>query len=144
MNAERKKILEMLANGKITAAEAEKLLSTLENKEIENKQLDTIANKSLPKYLFVKVDSHKGDTVNIRVPLKLIRAGIKLKSLLPEEAQDHINAKFGEKGINLDDIKTEMGNHLFEFGHALCVGRDMCFEIGNVLIGRACRPWCLR
>jgi hypothetical protein len=107
MNAERKKILEMLANGKITADEADKLLSTLEGKEIENKQLDTIASKGLPKYLFVKVDSHNGDTVNIRVPLKLVRAGIKLKSLLPKEAQDHINAKFGEKGINLDDIKTE-------------------------------------
>ena len=114
MNAERKKILEMLADGKITADEAEKLLSTLENKEIENKQLDTITNKSFPKYLFVKVDSHKGDTVNIRVPLKLIRAGIKLKSLLPEEAQDHINAKFGEKGINLDDIETENFQEIIE------------------------------
>jgi hypothetical protein len=107
MNDERKKILEMLASGKITAEEAEKLLSTLENKTAENRQLDTISNKGLPKYLFVKVDSRNGDTVNIRVPLKLIRAGIKLKSLLPEEAQDRINAKFGEKGINLDDIEAE-------------------------------------
>ena len=114
MNEERKKILEMLANGKITADEAEKLLSALESKTAENKQLDTISNKRLPKYLFVKVDSHSGDTVNIRVPLKLIRAGIKLKSLLPQEAQDHINAKFGEKGINLDDIEAENFHEIVE------------------------------
>jgi uncharacterized Fe-S center protein len=55
----------------------------------------------------VKVDSSDGDNVNIRVPLKLIRAGINLKSLLPREAQDKIKENLTEKGINLDDINPE-------------------------------------
>ena len=107
MSAERKKVLEMLANGKINADEAERLLNALEDKKSENSQSKTAANGPLPKYLFVKVDSSDGDNVNIRVPLKLIRAGINLKSLLPREAQDKIKENLTEKGINLDDINPE-------------------------------------
>ncbi|MGD1968510.1 MAG: hypothetical protein PVH74_16125 [Desulfobacterales bacterium] len=109
MNEERKKVLEMLAEGKISADEAERLLDALESKATETspqtaltKTLDT-----LPQYLFVKVDSVDGDKVNIRVPLKLVKAGIKLKALLPQDAQDKINAKLNEKGIDLDDFKAE-------------------------------------
>jgi hypothetical protein len=107
MSSERKKVLEMLANGKINADEAERLLKALEDKKSENFQSKTTASGPLPKYLFVKVDSSDGDNVNIRVPLKLIRAGINLKSLLPREAQDKIKENLTEKGINLDDINPE-------------------------------------
>jgi hypothetical protein len=107
MNAERKKVLEMLADGKISADDAEQLLETLENRTVEASSATAFAETGLPKYLFVKVDSTSGDKVNIRVPMKLIQAGIKLKSLLPQDAQDKINAKLGEKGINLDDFNTE-------------------------------------
>ncbi len=107
MNAERKKVLEMLADGKISADEAERLLETLEDRTAETSSATALAQTGLPKYLFVKVDSSSGDKVNIRVPMKLIQAGIKLKSLLPREAQDKINAQLSEKGINLDDFSSE-------------------------------------
>ena len=107
MNAERKKVLEMLADGKISTDDAEQLLETLENRTVEASSATAFAETGLPKYLFVKVDSTSGDKVNIRVPMKLIQAGIKLKSLLPRDAQEKINATLGEKGINLDDFNTE-------------------------------------
>ena len=109
MNEERKKVLEMLANGKITADEAERLLDALENKTAETSPQTALAKSldNLPQYLFVKVDSEDGDKVNIRVPLKLVKAGIKLKALLPQDAQDKINVKLSEKGINLEDFKDE-------------------------------------
>ena len=109
MNEERKKVLEMLANGKISAEEAERLLDALENKTAETSPQTALAKSldNLPQYLFVKVDSEDGDKVNIRVPLKLVKAGIKLKALLPQDAQDKINAKLSEKGINLEDFKDE-------------------------------------
>jgi hypothetical protein len=107
MNEQRKKVLEMLASGKISADEAERLLEALEGKASEASPAPPTAETGLPKYLFVKVDSTSGDKVNIRVPMKLIQAGIKLKSLLPDDAQDKINAKLSEKGINLDDFNTE-------------------------------------
>lgn len=109
MKEERKKVLEMLSEGKISADEAERLLQALESKTAEASPqtalTDTLNN--LPKYLFVKVDSVDGDKVNIRVPLKLIKAGIKLQALLPQDAQEKVNAKLNEKGINLDDFKAE-------------------------------------
>ncbi len=109
MNEERKKVLEMLAEGKISANEAERLLEALESKATETSPQTALTEtlNNLPKYLFVKVDSADGDKVNIRVPLKLIKAGIKLKALLPQDAQDKVNAKLNEKGINLDDFKAE-------------------------------------
>ena len=109
MNAERKKVLEMLAEGKISADEAERLLEALENKATETSPQTALTEtlNNLPKYLFVKVDAVDGDKVNIRVPLKLVKAGIKLQALLPQDAQDKINTKLNEKGINLDDFKDE-------------------------------------
>ena len=109
MNEERKKVLEMLAEGKISADEAERLLDALENKTTETSPQTALAKTldNLPQYLFVKVDAVDGDKVNIRVPLKLIKAGIKLKALLPQDAQDKINVKLDEKGINLDDFTAE-------------------------------------
>jgi len=109
MNEERKKVLEMLADGKISVDEAERLINALENKTTETSPQTALTETldNLPRYLFVKVDSVDGDKVNIRVPLKLVKAGIKLKALLPQDAQDKINAKLNEKGINLDDFKAE-------------------------------------
>jgi len=109
MNEERKKVLGMLADGKISADEAERLLDALENRTTETSPQTALTKTldNLPRYLFVKVDAVDGDKVNIRVPLKLVKAGIKLQALLPQDAQDKINAKLNEKGINLDDFKDE-------------------------------------
>jgi hypothetical protein len=109
MNEERKKVLDMLADGKISADEAERLINALENKTTETSPQTALSETldNLPRYLFVKVDAVDGDKVNIRVPLKLVKAGIKLQALLPQDAQDKINAKLNEKGINLDDFKDE-------------------------------------
>jgi hypothetical protein len=62
------------------------------------------------------VDSTDGDKVNIRIPLKIIRAGIKLKSLIPQEAQEKIDEKLGEKGVKfkLEDISEENIHELME------------------------------
>ena len=116
MTEERKKILEMLANGKITIAEAEKLLNAVESKIDETPKGELLSPTKIPKYLFVKVDSTNGDKVNIRIPLKIIRAGIKLKSLIPQEAQEKIDEKLGEKGVNfkLEDISDENIHELME------------------------------
>jgi membrane peptidoglycan carboxypeptidase len=109
MNEERKKILEMLADGKITADEADRLLTAI-SQNSESGPAET-AKTSLPKYLRVMVEpgpeSEKADRVNIRVPLKLIRAGLKLASLIPKNAQDKVNQALNEKGIDADLSKIK-------------------------------------
>ena len=63
-------------------------------------------SKTGPKYLRVLVEPgpghESGERVNIRVPIKLLRAGIKLASLVPNHAQGKINSALHEKGINFD------------------------------------------
>jgi Asp-tRNA(Asn)/Glu-tRNA(Gln) amidotransferase B subunit len=104
MSEERKRILKMLAEGKISAAEAEELLDAM-GKGAGQGQGDTaVDRKSLKniKYIYVKVLSSQNDNVDVRVPLGLIRAGMRLTSLIPPQAMEHINSTMHEKGINFD------------------------------------------
>lgn len=102
MSEERKKILEMLQQGKITVDEAEKLLAALSSPE----ETESGAAKPACKYLRVQVEPSPGsedqDRVNIRVPLKLIRAGLKWAAFIPKHAQSSINKALQEKGIEMD------------------------------------------
>jgi len=112
MNEERKKILEMLADGKINADEAERLISALESTGGDSGELRSAAGAPL-KYLRVLVepgqDSGNQERVNIRVPLKLIRAGLKLASFIPKDAQNKVNQALQDQGINADftNLKPE-------------------------------------
>ena len=123
MSENQKKILEMLASNKISADEAYRLLNAIdneeENKKEKNMTQDTIV-KNLPKYLRVTVLPKEGsgsaDRVNVRVPMSLIRAGIKLTSLIPGNAMDKMNGALQEKGIDFDvrNIKSEDIEELIE------------------------------
>jgi hypothetical protein len=104
MSEDRKKILDMLANGKISADEAEKLLDAIgtENKQGIGDLADKVLKTGEIKYLYVKVDSEKGDKVDVRVPLSLLRSGLRLTSLIPPQAMDEVNASLQEHGISFD------------------------------------------
>lgn len=115
MSEERRRILAMLADGKITADEAEELLDAIEtNKEkdsstvssnVENESDETNSKKKKPKYLRIMVepkDGHSGEKVNIRIPMMLLKAGVKLASVVPGGAKDKIGDKLKDKGINID------------------------------------------
>ena len=102
MSDERRKVLEMLNDGKVDVDEAERLLSALG--EVEPEEGKPVA-KGTPKYLRVTVNSAKGDNVNVRVPMQLVRAGMKFSAFMnfiPEHAREHISAKLGDKGIDFD------------------------------------------
>ena len=113
MSEDRKQILDMLASGRITADEAERLIAALERKPAaEAAPTRSLGNS---KYLRVQIEREpdRGDDsetkVNIRVPLQLLRAGVKLKSLLPEDARDQMNEAMRDKGVQFDvnQIKPE-------------------------------------
>jgi hypothetical protein len=112
MSEERKKILEMLAGGKINVDEAERLLSAL-SEDTASYKVDTAGSVSKPKYLRVLVepvsDKSKGDRVNVRVPLNLIRAGLKWAAFIPKHHQQRVGDALKEKGIEVDfqNIKPE-------------------------------------
>ncbi len=109
MSEDRRKILHMLGEGKITAEEAEQLLAALETPHAApgaavggSERVDRA-----PKYLRVMVEkpqngSLNSKNVNIRVPLQLLRAGVKLQGLLPPEARSKLNAALARKGVDFD------------------------------------------
>jgi hypothetical protein len=109
MSEGRKRILDMLAEGKINAEEAEKLLAAISGEK--ESSTDSAEKSVLPKYLRVMVEpgpsSDHHDRVNIRVPIKLIRAGLKLASFIPKNAQGKVNEALQEKGIDADFSKLK-------------------------------------
>lgn len=105
MNQDRRTILEMLAAGRVTADEAERLLSALEGAE-KSARADRQS-----KYLRVVVDSDSrredSPRVNIRIPMQLLRAGVKLASLVPAQAQERVNRALHAHGLDLAGIRWE-------------------------------------
>lgn len=120
MNEDRKRILGMLAEGKITAEEADLLLDSIDP-GAETPSAPTPAPSpsadwptgpsasGTPKFLYVKVDSVNKDKVDVKVPLALLRTGLKLTSLIPPQAMDQINSSMSEAGMSFDlnNIKPE-------------------------------------
>lgn len=108
MNEQRKQILEMLSSGKITVDEAERLITALEKTEESNGEIHEAVNKEgKPKYLHVKVQAepgshHKHGNVDIKIPIMLLKAGIKIGSLMPENAKGKFSSHLADKGINFD------------------------------------------
>jgi len=117
MNENRKRILEMLAAGQINTDDAERLLAALEKEPSPAAPGgDTAAHpKAWPKYLRVVVESqesHHGQgpsKVNVRVPFQLLRAGVKLTSVIPPHARMKVNDALHQQGIDLDlsELKPE-------------------------------------
>jgi len=105
MQSERKKILEMLADGKISVDEAERLLAAI-YEDIDAQQNTAASTTRKPKYLRVliepKSDNAKGERVNVRVPINLIRAGLKWISFIPKHSQKKVGDALKEKGIEVD------------------------------------------
>jgi hypothetical protein len=109
MNEQRRQILHMLAEGKITADEAEQLIAALERDQPDMSSPPAPPRqKARPKYLRVVVnspDNFGGDgpgKVNVRVPIQLLRAGVQLASLIPPQALTQVNAELRKSGVPID------------------------------------------
>jgi len=92
----------MVAEGKISPAEAEQLLDAVVETGADADAARAADAKAKPKFLRVLVEESGGDRVNIRVPLSLLRAGVKFGSLLPDQAREKVSEALEAKGIRLD------------------------------------------
>lgn len=107
MNDDRRQILDMLAQGKITSEEAERLIAALE-------RVPASRGNGNFKYLRVLVDAQDpvdGPTkVNVRVPMQLLRAGVKLTGVIPDRAREQVNEAMRKEGIPFDINKLTPDN----------------------------------
>jgi hypothetical protein len=95
MSEETRKVLEMLSNGKVSVQEAEQLLqavaapnATTEDKRVEPRYFHILVNKPAR-------EGKKAENVNIRVPMTVVRGGLRLSALFP--------GMLGKKKIQLDN-----------------------------------------
>lgn len=107
MTENRRQILDMLAQGKINVDEAERLISLVDRPSSGEpgaaEQSGT--RRPAPKYLRVVAgdgSSEEAERVNIRVPMALIRAGVKLASLIPSNVTTKVNEELQRKGVRMD------------------------------------------
>ena len=95
MTEERRQVLEMLSQGKVTVQEAEQLLAAVAQPAAADE-----GPKAPPKYFRIQVhdaarEGKKAENVNIRVPISVVRGGLRLGSLIP--------GLFAKKKIQLDN-----------------------------------------
>ena len=146
MNENRRQILEMLAAGKITADEAERLIAALGTERtipvgeysgpLGGSNSATV--KTRAKYLRVLVEADeattgmKGQTkVNVRVPMQLLRAGVRLTSLIPVQAHKQLDDALNKHGVplTLSQIRPENLEELIDHLEDLTV--DVSGSEGN-------------
>ena len=131
MNENRRQVLEMLAAGRITAAEAERLISALDGAQTSTSSGQPESPKAqAPKYLRVMVDANDKEDgpvhINVRVPIMLLRAGVRLASLIPPSAQQRVNEELHKNGVDFDisQVKPENLNELIDHLSDLTVDID--------------------
>lgn len=132
MNEHRRQILQMLSEGKISADEAERLIAAMEEPAKAPASEPSSDSKLRPKYLRVQVDSQENDgrdgptKVNVRVPMQLLRAGVRLAGLIPAQALKRANQAIHQQGIAFDltQIKPENLEELVEQLNDLSVDVD--------------------
>lgn len=131
MNDDRRAILDMLASGKITADEAERLLAALERPGASAAAGGGYpVNRGPARFLRIQVDTDEPDDgptkVNIRVPMPLLRAGVRLSAIIPPKARDELNAALQKEGVPFDinQLRPENLEELIEQLSELTVDVD--------------------
>lgn len=125
---ERLKILQMIQDGKITAEEGVKLMESLERQDMPPMSTNRPGPTGIPgnkgqRWMRVRVtDTKTGKTqVNVRLPVSLINAGMKMGARFgPEiEGMDMEQLKqiirSGETGRVIDVYDDEDGDHVEVF-----------------------------
>ena len=113
--SEKEKILKMVAEGKISVEEAEKLLSAISRNETQQKKDDALVvlkdktsdRRKISGKIIIEIKSSKGENVKIKLPLKLANLGL---NMIPKDKL----TEFSREGINLREIIDNVSNFVDE------------------------------
>jgi hypothetical protein len=108
-----KRVLELLAQGKITVDEADQLLKTL--KDTPRDTGAAVTPTSSPRWMRITIDRPAEDgrpakNVNIRVPLALARSGIRLGAMFPFVFGRKLKEEFRKQGVEVDLSKIDLSD----------------------------------
>jgi len=131
MSDETRRVLDLLAQGKITVDDADKLLAAIAASPAADQTSATPppaaadagkgetrgeakAESAKPRYVRITVhkpahDARHEKDVQIRVPIAVVKSGIRLGALFPGFPGDAVSARLRERGIDLDFSKLDGG-----------------------------------
>lgn len=111
MGDETRRVLELVAQGRVSVDEGEQLLIALNTPVADPAAL---AATKRPTARWVRIAIHKkgregkkDKDVNIRVPIALVRGGMRLGAMIPGLAGEELTAKMRERGLDLDFSKLD-------------------------------------
>ncbi len=106
MSENNRRVLQMLSEGKVSVDEAERLIALVDE---QPEATAAVPRTGTARYLRVTIHSDGEEHVDVRVPLALIKAGVKLHTLLPEQAATGINTALRDHGLDIDigNLRTE-------------------------------------
>ena len=113
MSEETRRVLEMLSQGKITVEEADRLMQAVGAPRGEpSGDKSTPADQPAPKFFRITVnqagrDGGRAETVNVRVPMSVVRGGLRLGSLIPGLMGERTKQPLRDKGVDFDFSKLD-------------------------------------
>ena len=113
MNDDIRRVLDLLAQGKVTVDDADRLLRAMATDEPRRQEAAAPA-ADRPKLRFVRIavhtrakDGHHDKDVNIRVPIAIVKSGMRLGALIPGMAGEQVSARLRERGLDIDFSKLD-------------------------------------
>ena len=115
MSDEARRVLDLVAQGKITVDDAQQLLGALGAPSAAAGAAPPRQDDATrPKPKWVRIAIHKSGRegrqdkdVNIRVPLAIVRTGMRLGALIPGAAGEQVQARMRERGLDIDFSKLD-------------------------------------
>ena len=108
MSDESRRVLELLAQGKITVDEADRLLKAVASAQAPAGDASGPGTAPKPRWLRINIqkqsDDHHGEkkNVNVRVPISFVKGGMRLGALIAPFAGEKAIARLRERGYDLD------------------------------------------
>ena len=120
MSDDTRRVLDLLAQGKITVDDAERLLAAMTQHASEPAgtapppRAGEAATGDAGKPRYVRITVHKAahdgrreKDVQIRVPIAIVKSGMRLGSMIPGFPGDEITARLRERGLDADFSKLD-------------------------------------
>jgi hypothetical protein len=115
MSEETRRVLDLLSQGKITVDEADQLLKAVAAADAAPAEPAADAQPNAggaPKWIRINVhkpaNDRRGDKdVNIRVPVAIVKGGMRLGALIAPFAGEKVASRMRERGFDLDLSKLD-------------------------------------
>jgi SHOCT-like protein len=119
MSDDTRRVLDLLAQGKITVDDAERLLAAMAQHAAEpagaaSPRSGDAPNGDVPKPRYVRIVVHKAahegrreKDVQIRVPIAIVKSGMRLGAMIPGFPGDELAARLRERKLDVDFSKLD-------------------------------------